>query len=201
MTIKIPLLKEPLSVPLCVDLDGTLIHEDTTKTAFYLYCGKNPLRYCQVAYWYSRWGLARMKRELGKRVSLDNHPWTFSQSVLTMIQQEKKAGRKIYLVSATDMTFAKSVAMQSPCYDHFHHGNIMASEGKINYRSVEKSKLLCKVFGAENYVYIGNSTDDISVWKTGLTPVIVQYNDDDDYLANAMKRTNKSPIVLQEYTK
>ncbi len=194
----IPLLTEDKSVPLCVDLDGTLIHEDTTRTAFFLYCGRNPWRYLKVAGWFLYKRHAYMKQKLAEHIDLTGHTWTFSQSVLTMMRQERAVGRQIYLVSATDIAFAKSVVAQAPYQEFFTNRNIFASKGLINYRADAKAQLLDEQFGEANFVYIGNSSDDLKVWSRGQTPVVVSYKPNNDLVTKA-RHLNQNAIILQEY--
>ena len=192
----IPLLAEPLSVPLCVDLDGTLIQEDTTRTAFFLYCGKNPLRYFEVAFWFLYRRHAYMKKKLAEKVDLTNHKWTFNEPVFKMLAQEKKAGRKIYLVSATDIQFALSVIKQDPCKSYFSNDTTLATNGRINYRAAAKADLLDHKFGKHNFVYIGNSHDDLKVWTRGQTAVVMSYKTPDP-LVQELKTLVDNVITLR----
>ena len=197
----VPPLLEPLSVPLCVDLDGTLIHEDTTREAFFTYCRVKPWRALRVAAWFLRGRHAYMKQQLARHVDISFHKWTFSQSVLSLLAAEQQRGRVIYLVSATDIKFALAVAQLPPCVRYFSPERVLASRGIINYRAQAKAELLLQHFGRinekGNYIYVGNSHDDLAVWEHGQTPIVVSYTPDDP-LVRKVKTQHLGAMILWE---
>lgn len=167
------LINEDISIPLCVDLDGTLIREDTTRIAAWKYAGYNPFKWGLIACWFLPIRYAYMKRKLAEHMTLTPDDWEFVPGMLDLLEVEKKAGREIYLVSATDKKFALAVANDPHCKKYFKTDHVIASEGKVNLRSTKKADYLVEKFGAGKFIYAGNSTHDLDVWKQCVTPVIV----------------------------
>ena len=202
--IKTPLLKEDLSIPLCVDLDGTLIKEDTTRTAAFLYGGLSPLKWAQIALWFARGKHAYMKEKLSEKINLSKEAWAFSKPIIELMKQEKKRGRPLYLVSATDIRFAKTlVKLTHRRYEEFFkEGHIIATRGKecsekgiVNLRAQAKADWLIETFGIGKFIYAGNSTDDLKVWAAGATPVIMSCQETQG-LAEKLKTLRPETLIL-----
>ena len=60
----------PNLVPLCVDLDGTLIKTDLLWESLARLLRRNPLWLLPVLFWWTR-GRAHLKRQLVRRVTID----------------------------------------------------------------------------------------------------------------------------------
>lgn len=178
-----PLLDEDISIPLCVDLDGTLIKGDTTETASLKYAKCNPLRWFLILCWFLSKGMgesgrAHLKQKLAEHIDLTSDDWEFVPGILKLLEQEHKAKRPIYLVSATDQKFAHAVANDPQCKKYFKKGHVIATQGKINLRSKNKADHLVKLFGEKKFIYAGNSKHDLQVWKKCVSPVIAIKNKD-----------------------
>lgn len=144
--------------PLCVDLDGTLIYEDTTWLSVKKFVKSTPLRYLFLLAWLLK-GRAYLKQKLATYVTLEKHEWTIDPIVLNFINKEKAQGRTVYLVTATDEKVARQVAETLSCFE-----GILASNGHINLRADAKAQALIDRFGNRKFSYIGNSQDDFKVW-------------------------------------
>ncbi len=146
-------------LPLCVDLDGTLLTADTTWAAVRIYMGEHP--------WWSglnilRWlirGRAFLKQNLAKHVKLEPASFTYSPEVLNLIQKYKKAGHLVYLVTATDQLFANQMVQHMEIFDA-----VFASDGRCNLRAETKARFLVRQWGEKGFIYVGNSWDDLKVW-------------------------------------
>jgi len=92
-------------VPLCVDLDGTLIRGDLlyealarlSKGAFF------PL--IRAPFWLLK-GRAGFKREVANRVELEPSSLPFDERVIEFLRREKRRGRRLVLVTASDVLWA-----------------------------------------------------------------------------------------------
>lgn len=210
----IPLtLSEDLSIPLCLDLDGTLIREDTTRTAAFRYIGNYPMKWVnpeslwQIAWWFLKGRHAFMKHKLAEHISLFTHKWTFSQNLIALALNEKKRGRPIFMVSATDHRFAQTLANTSelkPLFTHkdqFLEDHIIATNGLapegVNLRSEFKGEYLRDRFGEGQFIYAGNSKDDFKVWQYGATPIIAVYPENRQIAQRLSKQYQNTHVIVE----
>ncbi len=154
-------------IPLCIDLDGTLIRNDTTKLALAALLKKNILYSLLLPLWLLS-GLASFKRQIAKRVTLDASTFLYNENFLAWLKQQKSEGRPLLLVSATDQKFADAAARYVGIFDE-----VLASDGKINLRSKNKRDALSLKFGEGQYDYAGNDYPDIAVWRATHKAIIV----------------------------
>ena len=61
---------DPKTVPLCVDLDGTVIKTDLLWESLVVLLRRNPLYMFAVLFWWLR-GRAHLKQQIGARVEID----------------------------------------------------------------------------------------------------------------------------------
>lgn len=148
--------------PLCIDLDGTLITSDTTWHAFCLYIKNKPWNAGIVLIWLLR-GRAFLKKKLAQYINLDPISFTYCPEVLSLIKTYKKKGHFIYLATATDEAFATQFASYVGGFDA-----VFASDGHCNLRAQKKAETLAQHCGDQNFIYIGNSWDDLKVWDKAL---------------------------------
>jgi len=67
-------------IPLCVDLDGTLIKTDLLFESFVMLIKKNPLHIFFVPLWLLK-GKANLKHQIAKRVDLDMNSFPYNQDL------------------------------------------------------------------------------------------------------------------------
>jgi phosphoserine phosphatase len=157
-------------LPLCIDLDGTLILQDTTWLATRLLLKINPLYAVRFVSWMCR-GRAYYKQQLAQRISLEPAQLMYRPSLLRYLKDEHKKGRQIYLVTATDERFARPVAEYVGLFT-----DVFASNGKINLRAEAKGQALVTRFGEKAFVYAGNSMDDLKVWAHSAEAIVCSQN-------------------------
>src|SRR6516164_2335474 len=138
-------------VPLCVDLDGTLIQTDLLWESLARLLRRNPLWLFPVVVWWMR-GRAFLKRQLARRVSLDPATLPYQPAFLAFLREQKSAGRKLVLVTASDREMALPVANHVGLFDE-----VLASDGRTNLRGPNKRKALVEKFGERGFDYAGNS--------------------------------------------
>ena len=155
-------------LPVCVDLDGTLIENDTTFMAMFRYVRQRYFNIIYLTIWVVQ-GLAHFKKMLFANVELQVACLPYNQKVLGELKKIKQNGNPIYLVTATDQKVAMQVAKYlSDIFDECY-----ASDGVINLSNKAKADLLIKLFGKHGYVYFGNSRADLYVWQNAHTAVVV----------------------------
>src|ERR1700684_3336543 len=97
------------STPLCVDLDGTLVKSDTLWDSVCLLVRQKPLDALQAPFWLPG-GKAHFKAQIASRVQLAPETLPYNQPLLEYLRAEHRAGRKIYLATATDERTAQAIA-------------------------------------------------------------------------------------------
>lgn len=147
------------SLPLCVDLDGTITYTDTIAEAFFMLFKKNPLTAFSTIFWL-RSGKGSYKHALASKVELLVDTLPYNEECLRWLAAEKKRGRTIYLVTGTNEKFAHLVADHLGIFD----GVIASTKDRVMTHH-DKSKELVERFGDKGFAYAGNSAADIAVWK------------------------------------
>lgn len=146
-------------VPLCVDLDGTLIKSDTLYESAAALLTANPLKLLAVAPSLAG-GKAKLKARLSAAVTLDPAALPYTDDLLEFLKAEKAAGRTLILVTAADGAIARAVAAHVGLFDE-----VLASDGSVNLRGRNKVAALVARFGAKGFDYIGNDGTDVTVWR------------------------------------
>ncbi|HUA67291.1 MAG TPA: apolipoprotein N-acyltransferase [Candidatus Saccharimonadales bacterium] len=154
-------------VPLCVDLDGTLIKTDLLWESLARLLRRNPLLFLPVLFWWLR-GRAFLKQKLVQRVSIDPAVLPYNEQFLAFLREQKNSGRKLFLVTASDRDMALPVANYVGLFDE-----VLGSDGRINLRGANKLKLLVQKFGERGFDYAGNSAVDLVVWQGARQAIVV----------------------------
>ena len=98
-------------LPICVDLDGTLIFEDVSIWSVKNYISKNPFNFFKAIFWLMS-GKPNLKRQVALRIEseFDASEFTYNKKLLTFIAEKKTEGHKIFLATASDEILANKVA-------------------------------------------------------------------------------------------
>lgn len=153
--------------PICVDLDGSLIHSDLLLESFLLLIKRNPLYLFLVPLWLLR-GKAMLKAEIAKRVKLNGAALPYTQAFVAWLKQQKQQGRAIWLCTASDVTLAQAVADHLQCFD-----GVLASDGHTNLSGANKAQALIQRFGDKGFDYCGNHRVDLAVWQHARQAIVV----------------------------
>ena len=183
-------LEDP--IPLVVDLDGTLIKTDLLWESLSRLLRRNPLQLFPVLFWWTR-GRAFLKKQLASRVTIDPAILPYHESFLKFLREQKNAGRKIILATASDLQMAKPVAEHVGLFDE-----VLGSDGKTNLRSENKLKALVAKFGERGFDYAGNSSADLAVWRGARAAIVV--NASRAMLDLAALCTKLGPTFVADYS-
>ncbi len=154
-------------VPLCVDLDGTLIKTDLMCESMVRLLKRNPLYVFVLPFWWLK-GRAFLKREIGARVELDVTTLPYHQPLVDFLREEHRCGRPIFLATASDRKLAQPVA------DHLGlFTDVLASNGETNLRGTRKLRAMEQRFGPRGFDYAGNSSVDLPVWQRARQAIVV----------------------------
>lgn len=156
------------SIPLCVDLDGTLIASDLLLESLILLLKRNPLYLLCLPFWLLR-GKANLKSEIASRVTLNPAALPYNNEFISWLKDERAAGRSLWLCTAADMRLATAVAGHLGSFD-----GVIASEGGVNLAGAKKAELLVQRFGEAGFDYCGNEVRDIAVWAHANGAIIVR---------------------------
>lgn len=173
--------------PLCVDLDGTLIHSDLLLESFLLLLKRNPFYLLLVPLWLLG-GKARLKSEIAARVELNGGALPYTKPLLTWLQAQKEAGRPLWLVTASDHRLAQAVADHTGLFD-----GVLASDGKTNLAGGNKAAELVRRFGEQGFDYAGNHRVDLKVWAHARKAIVA--NASQGLVAAAGKLTEVVHVV------
>jgi 4-hydroxybenzoate polyprenyltransferase len=155
-----PSLEPGNSVPLVVDLDGTLVSTDTLFESALALIRKSPwLAFC-MPFWLLR-GRAVLKSRIGCRVSVDPENLPYRPELLAWLRVEHESGRTLVLATAAHKTIADAVAAHLAVFDE-----VLATGDTDNLKGPAKRDALIARFGKGGYDYVGDSSDDVPVWAS-----------------------------------
>ncbi len=160
---------------LAMDLDGTLIYTDTTAELFKL-CAKYKPYLLPVAGYKMLTNRPHAKRWLVRQVGdyFDPRKLPTEPKAIRLMQDHKKKGGQVWLVSGSDQIMVDEMAAELATYIG-KFDRIKGTEGPesasvkdaINLTSQNKANFLIENC-PQGFYYAGNSTQDYAVWKAAL---------------------------------
>jgi 4-hydroxybenzoate polyprenyltransferase/phosphoserine phosphatase len=154
----------PLPV-LCVDLDGTLVKSDTLHDSALAVARHHPAALLNFPGWLVQ-GKAVLKRHLANTVQLDVAHLPYNRELLQYLEQQRAAGRSIYLATAADADTANRVAAHLGLFT-----GVLASNGQLNLAGKNKLAAFQSRFG-DNFSYIGNALADLTLLQHCQEPMV-----------------------------
>lgn len=160
------------AVPLCVDLDGTLVRTDTLAESVLAAVLRAPLGVVRALGVLLREGRAPFKAAIARLAAPDAAWLPYDEGVLARMTAARAAGRPVVLVTGADRTVADAVAThvggQVGAFDA-----VLASDGTVNLTGARKAAALTARYGAGGFDYVGNSAADLPVWRAARGAVVV----------------------------
>ena len=152
------------SIPLCVDLDGTLVKLDTLHQALFLLLRRDPTSMLKIPGWILK-GKAFLKDQVMQRVELNASVLPYNTQLLHWLKKEHSNGRKLILATASNYRTANAVA------DHLGIFNeVLASNDEINLRHTRKLEAIQTRF--PTFGYAGNDSADFPIWDAAAEVVL-----------------------------
>lgn len=145
---------------LCVDLDGTLLATDLLHESFMAAARRSPWVVLQCAAWLATGGRPRLKQELARRAGLDVATLPYRAEVLAFLREERAAGRRIVLATASSRELAEDVAAHLQLFDE-----VLATTPGENLKAESKARRLLSHCGPGRFDYIGDSRADRAIWR------------------------------------
>ena len=154
-------------LPLCVDMDGTLLRINSLHEAAFAAVLADWHNLFRLPFWLAA-GRARLKQELALCWRFAPEHLPYSDELLRLLEQEHARGRQIVLATAADRHVADVVARHLGVFDE-----VIASDGANNLRGERKAEELCRRFGERGFVYAGNDHTDEAIWQHAAGAVVV----------------------------
>jgi 4-hydroxybenzoate polyprenyltransferase/phosphoglycolate phosphatase-like HAD superfamily hydrolase len=145
-------------LPLCVDLDGTLVRTDTLIESAIKALLTAPLAAIAALLGLGR-GRAWLKRALASIATPDPALLPYDLALVERLRAAHARGRTLVLATAADQTIAEGVSRHLGIFDA-----VLASDGLTNLKGGSKAASLCARFGQAGFVYVGDSPSDGAVW-------------------------------------
>lgn len=155
------------SIPLAVDLDGTLILTDTLHESALRALREHPLQTLRIPLWLAQ-GKAHLKQQLAALTEFDAAALPYNLPLIDWLTQQRAQGRRLILCTATDQSMAEAVARHLGLFDE-----VLASDGQHNLSARNKAAALESRYGRQGFDYAGNSEDDLPVWQAARRAIVV----------------------------
>jgi 4-hydroxybenzoate polyprenyltransferase/phosphoserine phosphatase len=155
------------SIPLCIDLDGTLLNSDLLLEAAFAQLKQTPLAVLNWPRWLAA-GKARLKAEIAARVELDIATLPYNRELLAFLREQKAQGRTLVLVTASHRRFADPIAAYLGLFDE-----VLATDGDRNLAGPHKAETLVERYGERGFDYAGNAAVDLAVWRHARRALVV----------------------------
>lgn len=157
-------------IPLCVDLDGTLIKNDSVFAAFSMLFKRRPLFAIFLLVCFFK-NMPQFKMHVCKDLDPKYLNLIYSDNFLEYLKSEYNKGRQIILITASYQKIANYVAENLGLFSE-----VIASDDKVNMKGKNKTRILNNKFGIKNYDYAGNHRVDKHVWKDARHAILVNAN-------------------------
>jgi 4-hydroxybenzoate polyprenyltransferase/phosphoserine phosphatase len=182
-----PVDQSETDIPLCVDLDGTLLRTDTLIESLVALFKLD----ISAMFWAPLWllqGRAGFKAQVAHRAALDVSTLPGNDAFLEWLTEQHAAGRRLILCTAANVDVAQKIADRFGIFD-----SIMASTESVNLGGRAKARHLVEVFGEGGFDYAGNESRDVHVWKVARHAIVV--NPD----ARLQRKLSAMPRVEQSF--
>jgi len=158
---------ENSSIPLILDLDGTVVRTDTLIEALLRLVAAHPLLFLSLLPSLLR-SRAAFKRRVAEAARLDPATLVYNEDVVALARKAHAAGRQVFLATASDRAVADTVADHLGLFD-----GVFASERNVNLKGEAKAALLVATFGEAGFDYAGDAEVDRPVWRKARRAIMV----------------------------
>lgn len=157
----------PNSVPLCIDLDGTLLRSDLLLETGMAFVRSQPMGLFKPFSWLVK-GKVVLKEGLAQATQIDVSTLPYDPEVIELIETERRNGRTVVLATASHHSLAERIAEHLQLFDH-----VLATNSEVNLSAHRKRDLLVERYGEKGFDYAGNSHDDTPVWAAARQAYVV----------------------------
>ena len=154
-------------IPIVVDLDGTLVRDDTLYVFAWQMLVRKPWTCFMLPISLLK-GKAAMKQYMASVHKLDPSPLNFHADLIDWLKLEKSLGRKIVLCTASSQQVADTIADHVGFFDE-----VIGSGEQVNLSGLRKAAKLVERYGQKGFDYCGNASVDLAVWKDSHAAIVV----------------------------
>ncbi len=154
-------------VPLCVDLDGTLIRSDLLLESILVLLKLNILYIFRLPLWLIK-GKAHFKQRIAETVDLEIEFLPYNEPFLTYLREQKAFGRILILATSSNRKYAEQIAQYLAIFDQ-----VLASDANTNLSGPSKRQHLVDAFGKGGFDYAGNAAIDLKIWSHARKALLV----------------------------
>ena len=154
-------------LPLCVDLDGTLVRTDLLVEATFALLKKNIFTAFLLPLWLLR-GKAYFKDQIASRVDIDARLLPYQTEFLEFLRQRQEAGGRLILTTASHVNYANAVSQYLDIFD-----TVLASDSRRNLAGKVKLAAIRDACDDKKFDYAANGKVDLKVWQQANTAVLV----------------------------
>lgn len=152
---------------LYVDLDGTLTRSDVSYESLLQLLKRNLFYLALIPFWLSK-GLAYLKAQIAQRVDIPIRLLPLNPEFWQYLQEQKAAGRRLVLISASNQRFVTEVGNYLQLFDA-----TLGSDEELNLKAGNKLLRIRELEPGKPFAYAGNSSADLPVWTEAAEAILV----------------------------
>ena len=156
-----------VDVPLCVDLDGTLVRTDLLHESVFGLFKHSFTDLFLLPFWLLK-GKAYLKSQIAKRVKIDVAKLPYNKDFLSYLNEVHASGRKLVLATASHISIAQAIADHLKVFE-----KVVATTDTRNCSGAAKARDLVDAFGDKGFDYAGNDFIDKKVWAHSRRAIVV----------------------------
>ncbi len=158
---------KPPDYPLCVNLECTLIKSDIDYELFFAAVARSFHVLFLAPIWLLK-GKANFKQQVAMRASLIPELLPYHQQLLHYLQEQKKSGRKLILVTEANNTYAQKIADYLDLFDE-----VLASDEHSILCDDKRVELIQSKHGVREFDYAGSAQTDKKIWRYARKVILV----------------------------
>ena len=153
-------------LPLCVDLNGSLLVTNSLHEAFLGVLTRRPLDALAAVPRLGR-GKAAFNRRLAELAPLDPAFLPYNEPLLAYLRGQKMRGRELTLISGADQSIVRAVADHIGIFDH-----AICSDGRTDRSGVRKLEAI-RERHRDGFAYVGRAENDPAIWREASAAVVI----------------------------
>lgn len=174
------------TIPLVVDLDGTLTPTDTLVESIIQLGKQHPFDLLKLPFWLLK-GRAGFKASIATRSTLPITNLPYRTNLVDYLRNEKQNGRQLILATAANNNIANAVAAHLDLFD-----TVLASSENRNLKGTAKLTAIQQAAGLK-FVYAGDSKADLPIWQAAQAAILVNTS------SNVSNTVRKNTPIEQEF--
>lgn len=179
------------SLPLVVDLDGTLLLGDVLHEQIMLGLFTNPLALLRCL-WTLRHGRLAFKSALAAAFPMAVSALPVRAELVDWLRQNRAFGRELHLCTASRQEIAEQFAAELGIFSS------ASGSQQINLKGEAKAEFLVRNF-PDGFVYAGDSRADLAVWRRAAGVVLAGASKSVEHAARALGKPVEANFPQERY--